>query len=327
MDIFSHIGNEEIRMADITAIILTRNEEENIKACIDSIQGVVSRLVVVDSYSADKTEEVARSCGAEVYKNEFFNYAKQYKYAVDIAQVKTVWILRIDADERLTEESAEELEHLCNVNTNTDVEGIILRFCNEFMGKSLKHGMHYPWKKLIVYKTGKGDIEDRYMDEHIVLNGTKKIVEAKRDSLHLAYRGLDYLVNKCNWYSTREVMDYYDEKDLRSDNTSIRTWIKMSIYYKLPMGLRSWAFYIYCYYIRLGFLDGREGKIYAVIKAYWYRFLVDAKIYEHEKLKKELKPTGALNDMSNPGNWHGDRKNGNVEDVGIGGGGIKERLG
>lgn len=103
-------------MADITAIILTRNEEKYIEDCIGSIREVVSRIVVVDSYSEDHTVAIAQKNGAEVFQHDFFNYAKQYMYAVDIAQVQTKWILRIDADERLTVKSAEELEQMCNAN-------------------------------------------------------------------------------------------------------------------------------------------------------------------------------------------------------------------
>ena len=92
-------------MADLTAIILTRNEEDYIAACIESIKTVAKRIVVVDSFSDDKTVSIAQEAGAEVHQHEFYNYAKQYMYAVEIADVKTTWILRLDADERLTKES------------------------------------------------------------------------------------------------------------------------------------------------------------------------------------------------------------------------------
>lgn len=280
-------------MADITAIILTRNEKDFIEDCIKSIKSVVRRIVVVDSLSEDNTVELARNLGAEVYEHEFYNYSKQYKYAVEIAQVKTKWILRIDADERLTVESANELNELCDQNENTDVTGIVLRFYNMFLEKPMYHGGMYPWKKLSVYKTGFGDIEDRNMDEHIILSSGITI-EAKKDSKHLAFRGLTFFTNKCNWYSTREAMDYFEQKRTDNKAASIKTRIKMKVYYKLPSGFRSWAYYFYRYYIRLGFLDGKEGKIFAFLHAYWYRFLVDAKIYEHEKLGEEFGPTGAL---------------------------------
>ena len=278
-------------MADITAIILTRNEEDYIGDCIRSIRHIVKRIVVVDSFSEDRTVEIASSMGAEVHQHEFVNHAKQYMYAVELAQVQTTWILRIDADERLTEESADELEQLCSENEHTDVNGIVLRFYNLFLGKPMRHGGMYPWRKLSVYKTGKGSIEDRNMDEHIILD-SGITVQAKKDSVHLAFRGLTFFTNKCNWYSTREAMDYFECRDIR--NASLKTRLKMNVYYKLPLGFRSWAYYVYRYYFRLGFLDGKEGKIFAFLHAYWYRFLVDAKIYEHEKLGGEFKPTGAL---------------------------------
>ena len=145
-------------MADLTAIILTRNEEDYIVACIESIKLVAKRIVVVDSFSEDKTVSIAQGAGAEVHQHEFYNYAKQYMYAVEIADVKTTWILRIDADERLTKESAAELEKLCNENENTDVSGIVLRFYNMFLGKPMMHGGMYPWKKLSVYKAGIGNV-------------------------------------------------------------------------------------------------------------------------------------------------------------------------
>lgn len=280
-------------MASISAIILTRNEEDYIAECIESIKPIVQRIIVVDSYSEDKTVEIAQAEGAEVYQHEFMNYAKQYMYAVKIADVKTTWILRIDADERLTAESAAEVEMLCNNNEDTDVSGIILRFYNIFFGKPIMHGGMYPWKKLSVYKAGLGNIEDRNMDEHIIIE-SGRIIETKKDSKHLAFRGLTFFTNKCNWYSTREAMDYFEQKEVSTGNADFKTRLKMNVYYKLPMGFRAWLYYIYRYYFLLGFLDGREGKILAFLHAYWYRFLVDAKIFEHEKMGTEFKPTGAL---------------------------------
>lgn len=280
-------------MADITAIILTRNEENYIADCIKSIKNVVRRIVVVDSFSDDRTVEIAQKLGAEVYQHEFFNYAKQYMYAVNLANVDTTWILRIDADERLSKKSAEELEELCNTHNETDVTGIVLRFYNVFMGKPMYHGGMYPWKKLSVYKAKAGNIEDRNMDEHIILDYGKTI-NTKNDSVHLAFRGLTFFTKKCNWYSTREAMDYFEQKNVTIKNSNLKTFIKMKLYYKLPIGFRSWLYYAYRYYIKLGFLDGKEGKIFAFLHAYWYRFLVDAKIYEHEKMGEDFKPTGAL---------------------------------
>lgn len=277
-------------MADLTAIILTYNEEKNIKGCINSLRNVAKRVVVVDSGSTDNTIAYAKELGADVLEHPMkpFLYAKQFLYGMDNADIKTKWVFRIDADEELTEESAAEIEQLCNENENTDVNGIVVRFEVNFMGRPLRHGGIYPFKKLLIFKYGKGNIEDRQMDEHIVLfEGTS--VEVKHDSLHHDYKDLSAWIAKHNNYSSREAMDYYLAGDHNGEENSgysmpvrIKRFIKYHIYYKLPMGFRAHLYYWYRYYVKLGFLDGREGKIFAFLQAYWYRFLVDAKLYEKE---------------------------------------------
>jgi len=125
-------------MADLTAIILTLNEEKNIRECIASIQSIAKRIVVVDSFSTDKTVEIAKEMGAEVIAHEFVNQAQQFIYAIDTLDIDTKWILRIDADERFTEKSAAELEALTVEHAEDDVNGIVVRFEVSFMGKIIR---------------------------------------------------------------------------------------------------------------------------------------------------------------------------------------------
>lgn len=275
-------------MLDLTAIILTYNEEKNIEHCIQSIKGIAKRIVVIDSFSTDKTVELAEQLGAEVFQNKWVNYATQYIYGEKVADIKTKWILRFDADERFTEESRTELEQLCSDNENTDVNGIIIRFKVNFMGRDLKHGGIYPLRTMRVYKNGKAHIENRSMDEHMVLD-VGRSVQMKNDCLHCDYKSIGVWIDKHNKYSERETQDYFKSLSVKDDGiylnrtAKIKRFIKFSIYYKLPMGMRSYLYYIYRYYFKLGFFDGKEGKIFAFLQAYWYRFLVDAKIYEKEK--------------------------------------------
>lgn len=281
--------------ADITAIILTKNEEINIADCIESVIETVKRIVVIDSYSTDRTVEIAKGYSAEVYQHPFENYAKQFMYGVEISNIDTMWTLRIDADERLTPDSATELEKLCDDNMDSDVSGIVLRFKKNFLGKDLRHGGVYPWKKMNCYKTKLGTIENRKMDEHIVLS-SGNIIEMKNDSLHFDFKSLEHFVSKHNWYSSRETVDYFEhtEQSEQKKQIDFKTWIKMNIYYRLPLGMRAHVYYLYRYYILRGFLDGREGKIYAFLQAYWYRYLVDAKIYECKVMGTRYKGEGAL---------------------------------
>lgn len=278
-------------MADLTTIILTHNEELNIEECIKSVKNISKRIVVIDSFSNDRTVYIAKKNGAEVYQNKWVNYAKQYKYGIEKADIQTKWVFRLDADERLTKRSSEELEKLCSTNENTDINGIIVRFEVNFLGKKLRHGGIYPFRKLLVYKYGYGDIEDRHMDEHIVLTEGKTI-ELKSDSLHYDYKDLTFWVDKHNKYSSREVQDYlesFSKKDDRAKldkGAKIKRIFKYKVYYKIPMGVRALVYFMYRYFLKLGFLDGKEGLIFGVLQAYWYRFLVDAKIYEYEKLHR-----------------------------------------
>jgi hypothetical protein len=237
---------------------------------------------------------IAKELGAEVIQNKFVNYSKQFKFGVAYSKPSTKWILRIDADEWMTAESSKELAYLCDKhNDNDDITGIILRFANTFMGKQIKHGGVYPWKKLSVYKTDFGDIEDREMDEHIILS-SGKTVSCKKDSIHMCFKGLDYFTTKSNWYSKREMIDFYRHTMTNRNNADFKTRLKMKIYYKLPLGFRSWIYFAYRYYIRFGFLDGKIGRIYFFLTCYWYRFLVDAKIYEQKLDPKELESVGEL---------------------------------
>lgn len=287
-------------MADLTTIILTFNEEKNIADAINSVKDVSKRVVVIDSFSTDKTVEIAKSLGAEIFQNKWINYATQYQYGINVSNIKTKWILRLDADERLTNQSAKEINELCDNNTNTDVNGIIIRLEVNFLGKSLKHGGIYPLKVLRIYKNNIGYIESRNMDEHIVLKEGKTI-EMKTDCLHHDYKDLSTWIDKHNKYSSREVIDYYEniesEKELISLNKSakIKRFVKFNIYYKLPLGTRAHLYYLYRYYFKMGFLDGKEGKIFAFMQAYWYRFLVDAKIFEKKKLVNENEKSVNIN--------------------------------
>lgn len=278
-------------MADITAIILTLNEEKNIEECIRSIQPIVKRVVVVDSFSTDRTVEIAKELGAEVLQNKWVNYSTQFCYALENANLQTKWVLRIDADERLTEKSAAELENLTVKHENDEINGIVVRFEVNFMGKTLRHGGIYPIKVLRVFKNGKAKIEVRNMDEHMTLTEGRSI-EMKNDCLHQDFKSLYAWIDKHNKYSDREVLDYFNREESQggmalNKGARFKRFVKFKIYYKLPMGMRAHLYYWYRYYFKLGFLDGKEGKIFAFLQAYWYRFLVDAKIHERRLNEKE----------------------------------------
>ena len=176
-------------MADLTAIILTKDEEKNIEDCIKSIQGFAKRIVIVDSGSTDRTVEIADSYGADVYLHPFENYARQFNWGIDNTNIDTKWSLRLDADERFTPELCKELEEQMALHENDEINGFVLDAWLYFMGKCLKHGGSRK-KKLMVFKTGFGRIEDRKMDEHTILSSGTAI-EIKEKFLHYDFKDIN----------------------------------------------------------------------------------------------------------------------------------------
>lgn len=282
-------------MNDITAIILTKNEEVNIARCINSIAELADRVVVVDSGSTDKTLEIAKKMGAEIYCHEpFEHYAKQFNWALDNVGVQTKWIYRIDADEVVTDELKKEIINACAEHSDDDVNGFVMKFKVYFMGRFLTHGGIYPFYNLTIFKNGFGRYEERAMGEHIVLTEGKTI-DLQNDCLHYDFKDLTSWINKHNWYATREVNDYLETLAKHQAETSLyheaekTKKLRDGLYYKLPKFWRAKFYYWYRYYIKLGFLDGKAGKVHAFLQAYWYRFLIDAKIMEYEIKEKQDK--------------------------------------
>lgn len=288
-------------MIDVTVVVLTKNEETNLVDCLKSLEGFAKRVVVVDSFSTDRTLEVARNWGADVYQHKFENYARQFNWALDNTNIDTKWTFRLDADERLTPELCKELEILVKENDQTDVNGVTMEAWLYFMGRKIKHGCHNK-RKLMLFKTGIGRVEDRKMDEHTVLSrGTS--VYAKNRFIHYDFKDLTHWINKMNWYATREMQDYYEFMDGKSAELTAEDQVisanrkkKYGFYYRFPMFLRSWLLFLYYYIFRLGFLDGKEGFVYHYMYHRWYRTLVDAKILEQSISRKPFEETGDLKD-------------------------------
>ena len=278
-------------MADLTIIILTKNEEQNLEKCIDSFRGVAKRVVIVDSYSSDGTVELALKLGAEIFEHRFENHAAQFNWALNNIGLNTTWVMKVDADEEFTKELAEEIEAKLD-SLKPNVTGVILRRRVYFMGKWLKHGGMYPQLLLRIFRVGHGMSEMKLMDEHLIVNDGD-VVTFTHDFSDNNNKSLDWWIGKHNWYANKEVLDQQMKADSINGESSvsetatsmqakIKRFIKNHGYYSLPKFFRAHIYFVYRYYFKFGFLDGTEGKIFTFLQAYWYRFLVDAKMYECE---------------------------------------------
>ncbi|HTY13183.1 MAG TPA: glycosyltransferase family 2 protein [Candidatus Omnitrophota bacterium] len=281
-----------MKILPITAIVLTYNEEANLEACLQSLAGRVETVLVVDSFSTDRTVDISRSVGAVVHQHEFSTQACQFNWALDNLKVGSDWVLRLDADERMTDELWGEIEKNLE-RAKGDIGGFILNRRLHFMGKWIRHGGCYPIRLLRLFRKGMARSEDRAMDEHLVLL-EGRAVTLKKDFIHENRKSLYWWTDKHNDYSTREMKIIVgDEKsgDLRpgvsGGQAAGKRWLKGNLYLRLPLFVRAGLYFSYRYFIRLGFMDGCPGLVYHFLQAMWYRFLVDAKVYERTIAERE----------------------------------------
>lgn len=268
---------------------------------------------MIDSPSTDKTVEIVQEVQAfqkaqggadvEVVVHKYpGNQAEQYNWAIDNLPIDTEWTMRIDADEYYLPELVEEMQQ--KVPTlPAEVTGIEFKRRHIFMGKWVKHGV-YPVVMLRMCRTGKGRYEERLMDEHYTISEGRTIVMDNDFCDHSLINISDYCRKHLN-YAQREAAEIlakrFEIRDVRLDMKRERLEVreerfekglgtqakdkrrKKSGYNKLPLFWRSFAYFTYRYIFKGGFLDGKEGFLFAFIQGWWYRTMVDARILEVSK--------------------------------------------
>lgn len=293
----------------LTVIILTYNEKLHLARAIESTKLFADRVVVVDSGSTDTTTKIAQACGAEVLTNPWTNYATQFNWAMRQLGGNTRWIMRLDADEFVTQGLANEIVDYM-ASAPDEVDGLYLSRRMTFLGKAIRYGGIFPIRVLRLFRSGRGRCEDRWMDEHIIVEG--QTAELKGEIIDDNLNHLSWWTEKHNSYASREVIDILNLEygflpsesvaNLRDhQQAGIKRWIKEKIYFHLPLGFRAFAYFIYRYLFRLGFLDGKEGAAFHVLQGFWYRFLVDAKLLEvrNYMLKWDADPVTAIDKVLN----------------------------
>ena len=280
-----------LKTQDISVVILTYNEELHIERCIKSLLPVVKEIFIIDSFSTDKTVQIAEKLGAKVYQNTWVNYALQFQWGLDNCPIKTKWVMRMDSDEYILPELQNEISNKMQ-NIQEDTSGIYIKRRVYFKDRWIKHGSYYPTWLLRIWKYEDGHIEQRWMDEHIRLTKGKTI-QFENDLVDDNLNDLTWWTTKHNNYATREAVDVlniihefinYDEVNSNFFGTQEerKRFLKKK-YANLPLFTRPFIYFLWRYFIKLGFLDGKQGLIWHFLQGFWYRFLVDAKIYEIEK--------------------------------------------
>ena len=261
-------------MTDLAVVILIKNEALHIRRCLDRLRDLNPRQIfVVDCFSTDGSDKAAAEMGATVVQHEWpGNQAAQFQWALDTLPIEASWILRLDADEYLTDELTAEIDEKLP-QMEEEVDGVILKrrhIVGWLNNRWIKRGM-YPTRILRLFRSGHGHSDMKVMDEHIVVDG--KVVEFENDFVdHSLISFVDWRV-KHRGYAKREAQSY-----LSGERSTGEKATKKDAYYKLPRYFRAVAYFCIRYFLKLGFLDGLAGFRWHFWQGLWYRWIVDREI-------------------------------------------------
>lgn len=280
----------------IAVVILTFNESIHLPRALECVHNFATEVFVIDSFSTDDTLEIATKAGARVLQHPFQNQARQFQWALDNAPITSEWVMRLDADEIVEADLAQEIRTRLP-NLPAEVTGVNLNRKTIFQGKFIRHGGRFPLMLLRIWRRGKARIEDRWMDEHIYLTDGRAI-SFKGGFADDNLRDLTYFTAKHNLYAGREALDclnrrwrlFQPQVELTREATArqakVKRFLKEKIYNRLPFEISATLFFLFRYVIQLGFLDGREGFMYHILQGFWFRYLVGAKLREMELAAK-----------------------------------------
>jgi glycosyltransferase involved in cell wall biosynthesis len=231
-------------MHELSVVIITLNEEKNIATCIESVRQVANEIVVLDSYSTDKTIDIARKEGAVVYQQEFKGYGLQKNAALQHSSFD--FVLSLDADEVL---NSALVKAILYEKKFPSADAYIMNRCNNYCGKFIRHGSWYPDKKIRLFNKRIGKWSNDLVHEKIEISSEAKIKELKGDILHYSYLTIAEHIAQNNKFSTLSSESLFK----KGRRTNIFKVIVNPV----------WAFFL-SYFMRAGFVDGFYGFVIAV---------------------------------------------------------------
>ena len=278
-------------MLDIACIILTKDEELHIERCILSAREVCSDIWVVDSYSTDRTCQLAAALGAHVVQHPFTYQAEQFNWAIDQLPIQNQWIWRLDADEVISPELA-ALAQQQLPGLPADVNGVYVNKKIIFMDRPLLHGGWYPAPQIKLVRRGCGRCEDRVMDEHLIVT-RGRTVSWDGDQTDWNLKGLDWWWQKHLSYVPREAQNLLQMERGNTDEEGVkprllgtaseRKRFAKRLYARCPLFVRPVLNFLCRYVCQLGFLDGYAGWYWHTRQGLRYRWLVDRELWRLRK--------------------------------------------
>ncbi len=272
----------------VSVVVLAYNEELNLPDCLKSLAGLPCEVFVVDSGSTDSTRDIAREAGAVVVEHRFENYSAQRNWAQQNLALSCDWVMHLDADERLTPELVAEIAARLQ-NSQPGIDGYMFRKRTVFMGRWIRHGGHYPSYHLRLFRKNRGHCEHRLYDQHFVVDG--RTATLNNDYIDVLTADLkQWTARHMRWaeLEAQEAMTAHIgngrvEAKAFGDPIQRRRWLRESFYGRWPLLLRPFVYWFYRYFLRMGFLDGREGLVFHFLQGCWFRLMIDVKLYELRK--------------------------------------------
>ena len=271
-------------------IILTFNEEIHLPRLLESIKGVNAPIYILDSGSIDNTIAIANQYEAEVKVNHFINHPQQWDFALKNFDIETPWTIGLDADQIVTPELYRMLESFDNQKYE-NINGIYFNRKNYFQGDWIRYGGYYPIYLLKMFRTGIGysDLNEN-MDHRFIAPGETVIWKAGHlIEENLKENDIDFWFKKHERYSdliAQEEIERMQNLRIQSIKPNLfgnpdekKAWLKR-LWWKLPLGLRPYLYYIYRMVFQLGFLDNKTARHFHYLQGLWFRKLVDRKIKE-----------------------------------------------
>ena len=272
-----------------SVVILAYNSVETLGTTLAQAQQISDDLHVVDSFSTDDTVALSQQRGAQVVQHAFESYGAQRNWAIDHLPFRYAWQLHLDADERLTPELIASVQTLPE---NPEQSGFLIARLVQFLGRQMRHGGMSPTWHLRLFRHGAGRCEERKYDQHFYLTqgSAGQLQGYMIDEIRMS---LSEWTARHNRWSDAEVMEQTEAMDAvriqprLGGNPVERKRYLRGLYNRSPLFVRPYALFIYRYFLRLGFLDGRVGFIFWTLQTFWFRFLIDAKLFEHRKKRKD----------------------------------------
>jgi len=252
------------KVLNLSVIIITKNEEKDIRACLESVKDLSNDIVIVDSGSTDKTLDICRSYTQKIFHNEFKGYSQQKQAALEHAE--RAWVLNIDADERVSDALKDEIRALLGNNSYSQ-NGFLIPFRNYFLGGRLRFGSVRSEKHIRLFKRDQAQYGLDNVHEGIVVK--PPVSELKNPIDHYSYQTIEEYLKKCNWYTSLSAEEKYAQG------------IRFRFYHHLRL---PYEFFVR-YFLKLGFLDGKRGLLFAFLSAY-YVWMKYVKILDVEQKKE-----------------------------------------